>query len=241
MPKISITRTLAATVLFSTAIAASAPAETNAAGCTAASSDKSSDEPRIVAVREVAAGRYVTEVGGCYDCHTAGYVEVDGKLPDSLRLMGVPLGFRGPWGTSYPANLRLTVQRMTADEFVTMARSSNGLPAMPWPTLHKRNETDLRAIYAYIKSLGAKGEPAPAARRSRSFVAGHIVSFPSFLCLKALGRRHGIRATRSSSTKEKRDSNRACRERDSVSSVFSVVQAVRSSRSRKRNERPARS
>jgi mono/diheme cytochrome c family protein len=114
-------------------------------------------------VSAIAAGRYITEIGGCNDCHTSGYMEAGGNMPDSLRLMGDAMGIRGPWGTSYPANLRLTVQRMSADEFVTMVRARNGLPPMPWPSLHKMNEQDLRAIYAYIKSLGGRGQPAPAA------------------------------------------------------------------------------
>lgn len=162
MPQVSITRTLAALVFFTTALSGCAAPEAKSAEAATTPANISPDEPHTVAVSVIAAGRYITDIGGCNDCHTAGYMEAGGNVPDSARLMGGALGFRGEWGTSYPANLRLTVQRMSADEFVKMVRARNGLPPMPWPSLHKMNEQDLRAIYEYIKSLGPKGEPAPA-------------------------------------------------------------------------------
>lgn len=106
-------------------------------------------------------GKYLVKIGGCNDCHTPGYMEVDGNLPESEWLVGLPVGFRGPWGTTYPANLRLTVQRMSEDAFVNMAKTRNTLPPMPWPSLKNMNEEDIRAIYKYIKSLGPKGIEAP--------------------------------------------------------------------------------
>ena len=33
---------------------------------------------------------------------------------------------------------------------------------MPWYSLNAMTESDLKAIYAYIKSLGPAGKPAPA-------------------------------------------------------------------------------
>ena len=33
---------------------------------------------------------------------------------------------------------------------------------MPWFTLHDMTETDLRAFYRYVRSLGPAGNPAPA-------------------------------------------------------------------------------
>ena len=38
----------------------------------------------------------------------------------------MPVGFQGPWGTSYPANLRLTVQSMTETQWVRFARDNRG-------------------------------------------------------------------------------------------------------------------
>lgn len=63
-------------------------------------------------MREVERGRYLAKVTGCNDCHTAGYARAGGKVPESQWLMGDSLGWRGPWGTTYPANLRLYMRGM---------------------------------------------------------------------------------------------------------------------------------
>ena len=64
---------------------------------------------------------------------------------------------------SYPANLRLSFQNMNETQFIEMARAGQGRPPMPWPSLKAMSDKDLKAIYAYIKSLGPRGEMAPAA------------------------------------------------------------------------------
>lgn len=51
-------------------------------------------------------GRYLVKVGGCNDCHTAGYGMSAGKVPEKDWLQGDQLGWHGPWGTTYPTNLR---------------------------------------------------------------------------------------------------------------------------------------
>lgn len=118
-------------------------------------------EPHVVAASAIEAGRYLVAIGGCNDCHTMGYNESNGTLAEEEWLTGVPVGFRGPWGTSYPSNLRLLVQEMPEDTFVEMVKTRSTLPPMPWPSLHHMHEQDIRAIYQYIKSLGPKGERAP--------------------------------------------------------------------------------
>jgi mono/diheme cytochrome c family protein len=118
--------------------------------------------PHVAAASPIEAGRYLVKLGGCNDCHTAGYLQTGGKVPESEWLTGA-IPFAGAWGTSYPANLRLSVQHGTEDEWVATMRKREGLPPMPWNALHEMNESDLRAIYAFIKSLGPKGEAAPAA------------------------------------------------------------------------------
>ena len=109
----------------------------------------------------VAHGRYLVTIGGCNDCHTPGYAESGGRTPEAEWLTGSPVGFQGPWGTTYPTNLRLTVHAMTEAQWITLARS-NLRPPMPSPSLHAMSETDLRSLYRYIRHLGAKGQPAPA-------------------------------------------------------------------------------
>jgi mono/diheme cytochrome c family protein len=106
-------------------------------------------------------GRYLVQIGGCNDCHTPGYPESAGKLPEAGWLVGSPVGFQGPWGTTYPANLRLAVDRMTEAQFLARARSEMR-PPMPWFNLRAMTDDDLRAMYRYVRSLGPKGAPAPS-------------------------------------------------------------------------------
>lgn len=122
----------------------------------------SGGEPHVAAKDQIAAGKYIVEIGGCNDCHTPGFAEGGGKTPEDEWLVGVPVGYRGPWGTSYPSNLRLSVQNTPEDAWVATMSEREALPPMPWPSLHAMNERDLRATYAYIKSLPVKGAPAPA-------------------------------------------------------------------------------
>lgn len=107
-------------------------------------------------------GRYLVKIASCNDCHTPGYNQSEGKLAESEWLTGSSIGFSGPWGTSYPPNLRLTVQRMSEDEWVTFARAKR-LPPMPWFSVAPMSDGDLRDIYRFIRSLGPRGEPAPLA------------------------------------------------------------------------------
>ena len=105
-------------------------------------------------------GRYLLEVGGCNDCHTPGFAEAGGKIPVKDWLTGSPVGFQGPWGTTYPSNIRLTAQAMTEAQWVQYARRPMR-PPMPSPALAAMSDDDLRAVYGFIRSLGAAGTAAP--------------------------------------------------------------------------------
>lgn len=50
---------------------------------------------------------------------------------ESEWLVGMPVGFRGPWGTSYPKNLRLTAQQLSEDVWVQTRTPSCRAPARP--------------------------------------------------------------------------------------------------------------
>lgn len=106
-------------------------------------------------------GRYLVTVSGCNDCHTAGYTERNGAVPQSEWLTGSPIGFQGPWGTTYPTNLRLVAQSVSREQWVERARNATR-PPMPWFNLRNMTDADLLAMYDFIRSLGPKGEPAPA-------------------------------------------------------------------------------
>ncbi len=112
--------------------------------------------------QQIERGRYVVAIGGCNDCHTAGYADNGGKAAESERLKGDTLGYRGPWGTTYPTNLRLSLSKMTEDEWLKYAKNLMTRPPMPWFNVQAMNDADLRALYQYVKSLGAGGSPAPA-------------------------------------------------------------------------------
>jgi mono/diheme cytochrome c family protein len=118
----------------------------------------------VAAVSDIEAGRYLVKIGGCNDCHTPGFAMTNGASPaEDDWLTGDAVGFSGPWGVSYPSNLRLSFQNMTEDQFLELSRAGEGRPPMPWPSLKAMSDKDLKAIYAYINALGPKGEPAPAA------------------------------------------------------------------------------
>ncbi len=108
-------------------------------------------------------GRYIVEIGGCNDCHTAGYANAGGKAAEADRLKGDVLGFRGPWGTTYPTNLRLSIGKLTEEAWLKYAKALNTKPPMPWFNVRAMTDADLRAVYQYIKQIpGQPGTPAPA-------------------------------------------------------------------------------
>ena len=109
---------------------------------------------------DVARGRYLVTISGCNDCHTAGYAQKGGDVPEAEWLTGESVGFRGPWGTTYPSNLRLLAQRLTEDEWIPYLRAPRR-PPMPWFNVAKMSDEDLRAMYRFIHGLGSAGEAAP--------------------------------------------------------------------------------
>ncbi len=119
--------------------------------------------PHVQAESQIEAGKYLTKVGGCNDCHTPGWMETGGAgIMDDALLTGSSLGFRGPWGTTYASNLRIFVKQFTEDDFVKVIRARNSRPPMPWASLHAMSDADLRALYQYLHSLSPAGKPAPA-------------------------------------------------------------------------------
>lgn len=127
---------------------------------------------------EAARGKYLVQIAGCNDCHTPGYANSAGKVDERLWLTGDQLGWRGPWGTTYPSNLRLAVKDMTAEQFTKYARSEFR-PPMPWFNMRDMSDRDVKAIHAYLKHLGPAGEPAPAYLPPGQIPRGPYVEFPS--------------------------------------------------------------
>jgi mono/diheme cytochrome c family protein len=49
---------------------------------------------------KVQRGRYLVTITGCNDCHTPGYAQTNGKVPEKQWLTGDMLGWRGTCGQS---------------------------------------------------------------------------------------------------------------------------------------------
>ena len=117
---------------------------------------------RTAESKSIERGRYLVKIAGCNDCHTSGYAQTGGQVPEKQWLTGDQIGWRGPWGTTYPGNLRLFMQNLSEDQWVEIAKTAQFRPPMPWFALRDMTEQDLRAIYRFIKYLGPAGEPSPA-------------------------------------------------------------------------------
>ncbi|MDK4742450.1 hypothetical protein PH547_26515 [Rhizobium sp. CNPSo 3464] len=109
----------------------------------------------------VAYGQVMSIIGGCHDCHTSNYSEKGGVIDPATALAGSPVGFRGPWGTTYAINLRLLVSEMSEDDWVSFLKNFTALPPMPYYNVRHMDEVQMRSLYEYIASLGALGETAP--------------------------------------------------------------------------------
>lgn len=124
-------------------------------------------------------GRYLIVITGCNDCHTPGYPESGGKIAVERWLVGNALGHRGPWGTTYATNLRNYFAATDEDQWVKTAKSLKTRPPMPWFSLNAISEDDLRAMHAFVRSLGPGGEPAPKALPPGAETSGPNVVWPA--------------------------------------------------------------
>lgn len=78
----------------------------------------------------------------------------------------------GPWGISYAANLtpdKTGIGGWTADQFIQTMRTGKHLgvgrpilPPMPWQQIGKLTDRDLRAMFAYLKSMKPIDNLVPA-------------------------------------------------------------------------------
>jgi hypothetical protein len=149
----------------------------------------------------IARGQYIVTIGSCHDCHSPKIFNEQGMLLDSSKLMsGHPsasklppapanvhqpgqwinmapdiTAFKGPWGTSYAANLTpdsaTGIGTWTEEAFIKALRTGkhlgqeNGrpiMPPMPWQLIGKMTDEDLRSVFAYLKSLPPISNRVPA-------------------------------------------------------------------------------
>jgi len=114
-----------------------------------------------VSQAEVERGRYLVRVGGCNDCHTAGYVADYGGVPEQEWLLGDDTAFVGRWGTAFATNLRLTMLGYNDQQWLAHARTLEARAPMPAERLRAMTDADLLAVLHSDQGLGPKGEPAP--------------------------------------------------------------------------------
>lgn len=109
----------------------------------------------------LARGEYLVRIAGCNDCHTPAYGERGGNVPKEEWLVGSPLGFSGPWGTTYAANLRMKAAEMDEAGWLEYTGELHTRPLMPDFALRAMHEDDRRALFRFIRSLGPGGGKAP--------------------------------------------------------------------------------
>lgn len=147
--------------LFIAALAALALAacqqQRDALSAHAASADKAPSAAELLAH-----GEYLVKISGCNDCHTAGYPEAAGQIPKDQWLLGSTVGWNGPWGTTYPSNLRMTIGSMDEAAWLQYSGALHARPPMPDFVLRAMTEQDRLALYRFVRSLGTAGEAAPA-------------------------------------------------------------------------------
>ncbi|RXZ43595.1 cytochrome C [Crenobacter cavernae] len=146
-----------------------------ALGCIAPAAQAAKD----AGLKSVERGRYLVKITGCNDCHTPGFAMSGGQVAEKQWLIGDSLGWRGPWGTTYPSNLRRYVQEVSEGDWLKVARTAELRPPMPVPSLRAMSDADLKAIYRYIRSLGPAGPTAPAYQPPGEEPKGPVVQFPA--------------------------------------------------------------
>ncbi|MGH9324763.1 MAG: c-type cytochrome [Vicinamibacteria bacterium] len=88
------------------------------------------------------------------------------ELPEPWLWLGAATNtaFAGPWGVTYAINLTpeevtgigIWTEEMFANAMRTgkhMGTSRTIMPPMPWPSYSKMTDEDLKAVYAYLRSI----------------------------------------------------------------------------------------
>ena len=83
--------------------------------------------PNLIPARS----RYLVAISGCNDCHTPGYAQQGERIPEAERLTGMGSASSGPWGVSYPANLRLGASPARRGDWMAMWPGLDGLRPCP--------------------------------------------------------------------------------------------------------------
>jgi len=139
-------------------------------------------KPSPAAAARIERGRYLVMIAACHDCHSpkadAQMTPDAARLlsgrpattypptqdPREIRASLDLTAWAGPWGNSYAANLTPDAEtgigaRYTEASFIQTIRTGRKpegemlAPPMPWPVYRNMTDEDLKAIYAYLRSL----------------------------------------------------------------------------------------
>jgi mono/diheme cytochrome c family protein len=138
------------------------------------------DAPSAANADLIQHGRYLVRIAGCNDCHTAGFAPSGGKVPrrrSGCSATSSDLPAPGVRPTRPACDLRLANMEVAA--FRAYARALVTRPPMPYWAVNAVSDRDLDALYAFVKSPGPAGEPAPAALPPGSAATGAVVRFPA--------------------------------------------------------------
>lgn len=135
---------------------------------------------------KVARGKYLVSVMGCNDCHTPGTFYGG---PDMKRfLSGSEMGWAGPWGTVYAANItpdaETGIGKWSEAEIAKAIRTGNRpdgrqlAPIMPWMNFANLTDADVAGIAAYLKTLPAVKHVVPAPVAPGGTPSGPVLMFP---------------------------------------------------------------
>jgi mono/diheme cytochrome c family protein len=127
--------------------------------------------PALAQSDAVKRGEYLVTIMDCGGCHTPG--SLAGKPDFGRKLAGSNIGFRIPGaGIVYPPNLTPDAEaglgRWTNEQILRAVRHGQRpdgrqlIPIMPWPSYGVLTDADGAALVAYLKSLPAVRERAPA-------------------------------------------------------------------------------
>jgi mono/diheme cytochrome c family protein len=120
-----------------------------------------------------ARGKYLVMIAGCSNCHTSEPGRPFAGHPDDAVPGAVAnTKFTGPWGVSYAANLTpdpLTgIGTWSEEDFVNAIRHGKHWgegrdvqQPMPWAAYAQMTDGDLKAVYAYLRSLPAVRNAVP--------------------------------------------------------------------------------
>src|SRR5262249_57566650 len=107
-------------------------------------------------------GEYLAKAGGCVGCHTE---EKEGAVP-----FAGGRGLKTPFGTFFGPNItpdkKAGIGNWTEGDFIRALREgdrpdgSNYFPAFPYPSFTKITESDMRDLWAYLRTLPPSATPS---------------------------------------------------------------------------------